>query len=127
MIDESAYGRVASSNDLWCGRLYPEDVIRVPTTITILSHYRGLQSPYLSQNDPEFLKSLWHDPVRTHAEVMSMTSLEKPAKCGVALDWNQIGLVLPDRSVWVIAKEITRMRLLLMASMGPMCQYVHSP
>jgi alpha-ketoglutarate-dependent taurine dioxygenase len=90
LIDESVCGYVTGTGDLWCGRLYSDQILRVPTTTTLPSDYRGLQSPNLSENDPEFLKSLWHEPVRTHAEVKSKPSLNKPSQCGVAIEWKQI-------------------------------------
>ena len=83
LIDRAACGRVAVSGDFWSGRLYLD--LRVPTVTSVPPGYRGLQSPFLSKNDPTFLQSLWHDPVRTHPEVMSMTPLDKPRQCGVAM------------------------------------------
>lgn len=92
LIDESACSRVVKSGDIWCGRLYPDTAVRIPTTTSIPPHYQGLQSPNLSENDSKFLKSLWYEPVPTHEEVKSKGLLDKPTKCGVPLDWNQIAV-----------------------------------
>jgi hypothetical protein len=83
LLDRPQYREVASSHDLWCGRLYPE-VLRVPTTTSLPPEYEGLQSNRLSGNDPEFLKSLFCDPVHTHQEVLTSPPLDKPRQCGVA-------------------------------------------
>jgi hypothetical protein len=89
-IREEDCGKVESSGDLWSGRLYV-DVLRIPTLTSLPPGYHGLESPYLSGNSAELLASLWHEPVHTHAEVMSGARLEKPRQCGVALQWKQIG------------------------------------
>lgn len=90
LIDESACRQVAESGDLWCGRLYPDTAIKIPTTTSIPPHYQGLQSPNLSENNPDFLKSLWYEPVPSHEEVKSKKSLNKPTKCGVAFAWDKV-------------------------------------
>jgi hypothetical protein len=83
LLDRPQYREVASSGDLWCGRLYP-DVLRVPTTTSLPPQYEGLQCNRLSGNDPEFLESLFCDPVHTHQEVLTSPPLDKPRQCGVA-------------------------------------------
>jgi hypothetical protein len=83
LLDRSHYREVASSGDMWCGRLYP-DVLRVPTTTSLPPYYEGLQSNRLSGNAPEFLEALFCDPVHTHQEVLTSPPLDKPRQCGVA-------------------------------------------
>jgi hypothetical protein len=75
----------ADVGDYWAGRLYERFL--VPTLTSVPNNYLGLQSAYLSKNDPEFLKSLWNDPVPSHTEVMSNVAYEKPSQCGVAMSW----------------------------------------
>ncbi len=82
MIDHDACGHVASTGDLWAGRLYPELV--VPTATSVPSEYRGLESRFGSGNDPAHLATLWADPVHTNAEVLSGVTFDKPKQCGVA-------------------------------------------
>ncbi|WP_053663199.1 hypothetical protein [Streptomyces sp. MMG1121] len=83
-IDHRACRPTADTKDLWSGRLYD---LRVPTLTCVPPGYEGLQSPYLSRNDSEFLASLWHESVPLHAEVLSAAERPKPRQCGVALDW----------------------------------------
>lgn len=86
-IDHSACRPTADTKDLWSGRLYAD--LRVPTLTCVPARYAGLQSPYLSKNDPEFLESLWHESVPLHADVLSAAERPKPRQCGVALDWDR--------------------------------------
>jgi hypothetical protein len=85
LIDLGACGRVASTGDFWSGRLFTH--LRVPTVTSVPVGYRGLESPYLSGNSAALLDSLWFDPVRTHAEVMSQGPVDKPKMCGVPMVW----------------------------------------
>jgi hypothetical protein len=80
-IDLSECGRVSSSGDYWSGRLFED--LKVPTLTSVPPGYRGLTSGFLSRNAPEALAELWRDPVRTHKEVMSGKSYDKPQMCGV--------------------------------------------
>ena len=86
-IDHSACRPTADTRDLWSGRLFPD--LQVPTLTCVPAGYEGLQSPYLSKNDPEFLMSLWHESVPLHADVLSAAERPKPRQCGVALDWER--------------------------------------
>jgi len=82
-IDLSQCGRVSSTGDYWSGRLFTE--LKVPRLTSVPSHYRGLTSGFLSRNDPDALAKLWRDPVRTHAEVMTGETYDKPQQCGVSV------------------------------------------
>lgn len=84
VLDHTRMRQIASTGDLWCGRLYA-GVLRVPTTSSLPCGYSGLQSGYLSRNDPDFLDSLFFDPVRTNEEVLASPPLEKPVQAGVPL------------------------------------------
>lgn len=76
------------NGDLWAGRLYARQNIKVPTTTSIPPTYRGLQSSYLSMNDDQFLDSLWHEPVHSNLDVISdKKNCHKPTKCGVPMNW----------------------------------------
>ncbi|KAA6214293.1 hypothetical protein CP973_34855 [Streptomyces albofaciens JCM 4342] len=86
-IDHRACRPTADTKDLWSGRLYPD--LRVPTLTCVPARYTGLQSPYLSKNDPDFLRSLWHESVPLHTDVLSDAERPKPRQCGVALDWDR--------------------------------------
>ena len=82
MLDRTRLRQLASSKDFWCGRIYTCE-LRVPTTTSLPPGYEGLQSNHLSKNDPEFLLSLFREPVHTHEEVLSGVPLDKPRQCGV--------------------------------------------
>ncbi|MBA15321.1 MAG: hypothetical protein CMN73_03095 [Sphingomonas sp.] len=82
LIDLDACGRVASTDDHWAGRLYPE--LRVPTLTSVPPGYRGLESGFLSRNDLRMLEALWRDPVHTNAEVLAGDTVDKPQQCGVS-------------------------------------------
>jgi hypothetical protein len=85
MVDQQACREVADTGDLWCGRLYPE--LRVPALTGVPTEYLGLQSAYLSENDPMFVASLWRDGVPTREMVLSDASRRKPIQCGVSMKW----------------------------------------
>jgi hypothetical protein len=82
-LDRPQYRRLAGSDDVWCGRLYA-GALRVPTTTSLPSDYQGLESNRLSGNRPEFLESLFREPVHTHEEVLTSPPLDKPRQCGVS-------------------------------------------
>lgn len=84
VLDRTRMRQIASTGDFWSGRLYA-GVLRVPTTSSLPSGYSGLQSGYLSRNDPGFLDGLFFDPVHTHEEVLASPPLEKPVQAGVPL------------------------------------------
>jgi hypothetical protein len=88
-IDLRSCGRESEDGDLWSGRLYPQ--LRVPTLTSVPPGYSGLRSGFGSGNDAAFLDSLWHDPVRTHDEVMTETRTAKPRQCGVPARWGGAG------------------------------------
>ncbi|MEU7044059.1 hypothetical protein AB0A77_23735 [Streptomyces varsoviensis] len=99
-IDLDACRPTADTRDLWSGRMYAD--LRVPTLTCVPAQYRGLRSPYLSKNDPEFLASLWNESVPLHADVLAAAERPKPRQCGVALDWDRTitpGPVDGERSV----------------------------
>jgi hypothetical protein len=99
LLDKSECGRVAGTDDLWCGRLYP-DVLLIPAMTAMPPWYVGLQSSRLSENEPSFINSLWHDWIPTHSEVLAGPSLRKPLQCGVSLRWENTDkaskLMTPD-------------------------------
>lgn len=83
MIDVSSTRRIAGSNDVWSGRLYADRLL-IPTTTTVLDSYRGLDCGFLSKLNMEFVRSLFHDPVKTHEEVMESSEDQRPPRqCGV--------------------------------------------
>ena len=84
VLDRTRMRQIASTGDFWSGRLYA-GVLRVPTTSSLPPGYSGLQSGYLSRNDPDFLDGLFFDPVHTHEEVLAGPPLEKPLQAGVPL------------------------------------------
>jgi hypothetical protein len=84
VLDRLRMKQIASTGDFWCGRLY-EGVLRVPTTSSLPPSYSGLQSSYLSGNDPDFLESLFANPVYTNEEVLASPPLEKPIQAGVPM------------------------------------------
>jgi hypothetical protein len=84
LLDMSRLRPIAQTGDFWCGRLY-DGVLLVPTTSSLPCSYSGMQSSYLSGNDPEFLKSLYCDPVPTQEEVLASPPLQKPLQAGVPL------------------------------------------
>jgi hypothetical protein len=84
LLDSAGLRPILNTNDLWSGRLFP-NLLRVPTTTSVPSTYEGLQSNYLSHNDPEFLMALFCEPVHTHEEVLAGPPLDKPRQCGVAV------------------------------------------
>lgn len=84
-IDLSRCRLTADTGEYWSGRLYPD--LAVCTLTSVPSAYRGLQSPWLSRNDPQFLRALWRDPVPTHAQVLSDVSYRKPSQCGIGKSW----------------------------------------
>ncbi|GEM_PF-1195482 len=83
-LDVSKMAPLRDSTDMWCGRLY-ETQLRLPTTTSVPFSYKGLQSPFLSGNDPDFIENLFFDPVPTHADVMGGVRLKKPQQCGIGL------------------------------------------
>jgi hypothetical protein len=80
-IDLAHCGLVSSTGDYWSGLLFEE--LKVPTLTSVPPGYRGLDSGFLSHNEPSALAELWLDPVRAHREVMSGERHDKPRMCGV--------------------------------------------
>jgi hypothetical protein len=70
-------------SDQWCGRLYV-DQLPVPTITSVPDDYDGLQHRFRSRNDVDFLRSLFHDPVPTHDEVLSSQPLHRPRQAAVS-------------------------------------------
>lgn len=73
--------------DYWCGRIYSQKIVQIPTTTSVPSNYSGLNSGYMSKIDPTFLQNLWVDPVPTNKDVLGPKTYRKPHKCGVATKW----------------------------------------
>jgi hypothetical protein len=90
LLDQSACEHVAGTNDLWCGRLFP-DVLLVPAMTAMPPSYTGLQSGRLSANAPSFIASLWNDWIPTHEQVMAGPALRRPLQCGVPARWEPAG------------------------------------
>ncbi len=85
LLDRTRTRQIAHSRDIWSGRLY-SDRLSFPTTTTVPPWYEGLPSGYLSQLDPDFIQSLFTDPVVTHDQVISCSEeLHPPQQCGVAI------------------------------------------
>ncbi|TNE63508.1 MAG: hypothetical protein EP335_09550 [Alphaproteobacteria bacterium] len=84
-LDTTEMAKLQDSTDVWCGRLY-EDKLRIPTTTSVPFSYRGLQSPFFSGNDPDFIQSLFFDPVPTRNDVMSGVPHQKPKQCGIGIE-----------------------------------------
>ncbi|CAH2934271.1 MAG: hypothetical protein CPSOU_6515 [uncultured Paraburkholderia sp.] len=83
LIDVNSTRRIADSNDVWSGRLYADRLV-IPTTTTVPDSYRGLGCGFLSKLNMEFVRSLFHDPVKIHEEVMeSIEDQRPPRQCGV--------------------------------------------
>ncbi|CAH2810552.1 MAG: hypothetical protein CBHOC_5105 [uncultured Caballeronia sp.] len=83
VIDVNSTRRIADSNDVWSGRLYADRLV-IPTTTTVPNSYRGLSCGFLSKLNMEFVRSLFHDPVKTHEEVMESSEDQRPPRqCGV--------------------------------------------
>lgn len=85
-LDRRQLRPVAISGDLWCGRLYT-DALPIPTTTSIPANYRGLSSGFRSRIGALELARLFHEPVRTHVEVIVGAPLPKPTQCGVSRAW----------------------------------------
>jgi hypothetical protein len=83
LLDPDEVRPLAGSGDLWGGRLYAAD-LTVPTTTSLPASYSGLPSGYRSRLPLAFLGQLFHEPVRTHEEVLLGPPLHKPTQCGVA-------------------------------------------
>ncbi|MEK0161900.1 MULTISPECIES: hypothetical protein [Pseudoalteromonas] len=86
MIDISR-ASLEEHGDYWCGRIFSENIVQIPTTTSVPNHYSGLGSGYMSRICKSYLKTLWVDPVPTNRQVLSQTSFRKPIKCGVAAKW----------------------------------------
>ncbi|CAH2904781.1 MAG: hypothetical protein PPHEMADM_5662 [uncultured Paraburkholderia sp.] len=83
LIEVNSTRRITDSNDVWSGRLYADRLV-IPTTTTVPDSYRGLGCGFLSKLNMGFVQSLFHDPVKTHEEVMeSIEDQRPPAQCGV--------------------------------------------
>jgi len=83
LVDLDMTRPIAGTSDLWSGRLFSDSLV-IPTTTTVPDSYRGLGSGFLSRIDLDFVRTLYHDPVCTHEEVMaSGESLRHPRQCGV--------------------------------------------
>ena len=85
-LDTSIFGRTSDNGDYWCGRLFPEQ-LQVPTTTSIPSTYKGLESPYLSANSHQFLSSLWFDTIPTNDQVRGSSAYTGTTQSGVSRTW----------------------------------------
>ncbi len=83
LFDTSVARREEGVSDHWCGRLYVNE-LPIPTITSVPDDYEGLQSRFRSRNDVDFMRSLFHDPVPTHDEVLSSQPLNRPRQAAVA-------------------------------------------
>jgi hypothetical protein len=89
LLDRRQVRQLDESGDFWAGRLYL-DALPVPIITSVSEDYPGLPSGYLTEIDRQALESWRHDPVRTHAEVLSGTRLAKPKQSGESINWLDI-------------------------------------
>jgi hypothetical protein len=94
LLDRRKVRHLDDSGDFWAGRLYL-DALPVPTITSVSNDYPGLPSSYLTKIDRRVLESWRHDPVRTHAEVLSDVRLAKPKQCGESINWSNMPTDFP--------------------------------
>lgn len=83
LFETEAARPVDGVDDHWCGRLYAGD-LPMPTITSVPDSYEGL--PYLrrSENDEDFMASLFDDPVPVWEEVLASGPIPRPRQAAVS-------------------------------------------
>lgn len=83
LFETEAARPVDGVTDHWCGRLYAGE-LPVPTITSVPDGYVGLPYRHRSENDDQFMASLFDDPVPVWQEVLASGPIPRPRQAAVS-------------------------------------------
>lgn len=86
LFETEAARPVDGVSDHWCGRLYAGD-LPMPTITSVPDDYEGLPCRRRSENDEDFMASLFDDPVPVWEEVLASGPIPRPRQAAVSRPW----------------------------------------